>query len=104
MIGNEFEGLDAECLALCGRRVTIPMRAVVDSLKAGIVATYGDVYHTTLATAEKDIGMVADPDKRKRDSAMGNLITDAMREIGRERRPVAGDIGQPARAAATGER
>ncbi|HEY5995412.1 MAG TPA: metallophosphoesterase, partial [Candidatus Deferrimicrobiaceae bacterium] len=55
------------------------LQEVVDSLKAGIVAKYGDVYHTVLATAEKDIGMVADPDKRKRDSAMGNLITDAMR-------------------------
>jgi 5'-nucleotidase len=56
------------------------LQAVVDSLKAGIVTTYGDVYHTALATAEKDIGMVTDPDKRKRDSGMGNLITDALRD------------------------
>jgi 5'-nucleotidase len=56
------------------------LQEVVDSLKAGIVAQYGDVYREVLATAEKDLGTDSDPAKRKRDTAMGNLITDSMRD------------------------
>lgn len=55
------------------------IQEAVDQLKAGIVTTYGDVYRTVLATAERDLGTGTDPEKDKRDSAMGNLITDAMR-------------------------
>jgi 5'-nucleotidase / UDP-sugar diphosphatase len=53
---------------------------VVDDLKLGIVATYGDVYHTTLARATRDLEMTTNPKQPRRDSAMGNLITDALRE------------------------
>jgi len=53
---------------------------VVDDLKLGIVAWYGDVYHTTLARATRDLEMRTNPKQPKRDSAMGNLITDALRE------------------------
>ncbi len=53
---------------------------VVDDLKLGIVATYGDVYHMTLARATRDLEMTTDPRQPKRDSAMGDLITDALRE------------------------
>jgi tRNA G18 (ribose-2'-O)-methylase SpoU len=38
LFGNEFEGLPSRCLELCDRRVTIPMRAGVDSLNLGVAA------------------------------------------------------------------
>ncbi|MGD1146853.1 MAG: 5'-nucleotidase C-terminal domain-containing protein [Thermoanaerobaculaceae bacterium] len=56
------------------------VQGVVDDLKQGIVATYGDVYKLALATAVRDLEMVTDPDRPERDSAMGDLITDALRE------------------------
>ena len=36
--GNEYDGLDAETLAHCDVRVTLPMRAGVDSLNLGVSA------------------------------------------------------------------
>jgi 5'-nucleotidase / UDP-sugar diphosphatase len=56
-----------------------PIQAVVDSLKPGIVARYGDVYGTVLAEAADDVLKTYDPDRMKRDTGMGNLITDALR-------------------------
>ncbi len=38
LIGNEFEGLRADSLALCDQRVTIPMQPGVDSLNMGVAA------------------------------------------------------------------
>jgi len=38
LIGNEFEGLHADCLALCDRQITIPMQPGVDSLNMGVAA------------------------------------------------------------------
>ncbi len=38
LIGNEWEGLAAECLALCHARATIAMRPGVDSLNLGVAA------------------------------------------------------------------
>jgi tRNA G18 (ribose-2'-O)-methylase SpoU len=38
LLGSEFEGLDADSLALCDRRVTIPMRPGTDSLNLGVAA------------------------------------------------------------------
>lgn len=55
------------------------VQATVDALKAGIVAFYGDIYHQPLANALRDITMDWDPDKAKRDTPLGNLITDAYR-------------------------
>jgi 5'-nucleotidase len=62
---------------------TIPgapeIQGVVDQLKAGIVQQYGDVYHTKVAYAVRDIKTVPDKYSNWRDSGMGNLITDALR-------------------------
>jgi 5'-nucleotidase / UDP-sugar diphosphatase len=55
------------------------VQAVVDALKAGIVEKYGDVYHTRVARASRDVGMSVDPDEPARDIPMGNLITDSYR-------------------------
>lgn len=52
---------------------------VVDDLKQGIVATYGDVYKLKLATAVDDLETTTNPKQPRRDSAMGDLITDALR-------------------------
>ena len=55
------------------------VQAAVDTLKAGVVALYGDLYHQPLANALRDITMDWDPDKAKRDTPLGNLIADAYR-------------------------
>jgi 5'-nucleotidase/UDP-sugar diphosphatase len=55
------------------------VQAAVDALKIGIVARYGDIYHTPLARAERDITMEWNPHNAKRDTALGNLFTDAYR-------------------------
>jgi 5'-nucleotidase len=55
------------------------VQAVVDQLKAGIVAQYGDVYQTKLAYAFWDIKTTYNPAYAQRDSGMGNLITDSLR-------------------------
>jgi len=51
----------------------------VDDLKQGIIATYGDVYRLKLATAVDDLETTANQKQCRRDSAMGDLITDALR-------------------------
>ena len=55
------------------------VQAVVDELKRGIVDTYGDVYELRLATAVCDLETATEPNRPERDSAMGDLITDALR-------------------------
>ncbi len=52
----------------------------VEAVKAMVVEAYGDVYWTSLATAAHDIPDFYDPARRERDTAMGNLITDALRD------------------------
>jgi 5'-nucleotidase len=54
-------------------------QATVDALKAEIVRRYGDVYRTRVAVAEEDLAKTFDASTRKRDTAMGNLISDALR-------------------------
>ncbi len=56
-----------------------PLQDVVDYLKLGIVAKYGDIYHTQIAWATDTIPNAYDPSHPKRDTAMGDLVTDAYR-------------------------
>ncbi|HEY3359104.1 MAG TPA: bifunctional UDP-sugar hydrolase/5'-nucleotidase [Polyangia bacterium] len=56
-----------------------PIRAAVDQVKALVVQQFGDVYHTKLAQALIDIPMTYNKSFAARDTAMGNLITDALR-------------------------
>jgi 5''-nucleotidase/2'',3''-cyclic phosphodiesterase and related esterases len=62
---------------------TIPkapaIQAVIDQLKFGIVAKYGDVYHTVVATAKKDITDTVQHLVPFRDVPVANLVTDAFR-------------------------
>jgi 5'-nucleotidase len=56
------------------------VQGVVDDLKLGIMAQYDDVYGTVLARATRDLEVGTNPKQPRRDSPMGNLITDALRE------------------------
>jgi 5'-nucleotidase len=53
--------------------------AQVEGAKAGIVAKYGDVYQHVVGYAAWPVPKRYDPDRSVRDTAMGNLITDALR-------------------------
>jgi 5'-nucleotidase / UDP-sugar diphosphatase len=64
---------------------------VVEQLKAGVVARYGDVYHTPIAYAAWDLSKASDPAKPWRDTAMGNLVTDALRRKGDTQIAIAAD-------------
>jgi 5'-nucleotidase/UDP-sugar diphosphatase len=48
-------------------------------LEAQMVAQYGDVFHTALATASAPFPRTWDPAHRRRDTATGNLLTDIYR-------------------------
>jgi 5'-nucleotidase len=53
------------------------IQAVIENLKAGIVAQYGDLYHTELGRATHDLNKRFDPASPLRDTPIGNLVTDA---------------------------
>jgi len=55
------------------------LQPLVEQLKLGIVAQYGDVYHTVFGHAPWDLSKEFDPKSPLRDTPMGNLITDALR-------------------------
>jgi 2',3'-cyclic-nucleotide 2'-phosphodiesterase (5'-nucleotidase family) len=69
--------------ALLGADAATPprasVRATVETLKAGIVLRYGDVYHRALAWAEDDIALDGSRSPAGRDTALGNLLADAYR-------------------------
>lgn len=56
-----------------------PVQAQIDALTAGVVARFGDIYHEVLAWAEWPIPNRWDDRHAKRDTATGNLLTDAYR-------------------------
>jgi 5'-nucleotidase / UDP-sugar diphosphatase len=68
-----------------GRDVTgIPdIQAAVDQLKQAVVAVYGDVYRRPVGFATHVIDHIADAASRRRDTPMGNLVTDAYRREGK---------------------
>ena len=55
------------------------IKAVVDQLKAGITAQYGNVYHTIDGLALKDLNADNELNSLLKDTPMGNLITDSYR-------------------------
>lgn len=62
---------------------TIPgvpeIQAQIEQLKLGVVQQFGDVYHTKVAYALRDVKYEPDGWSNWLDSGMGNLITDAQR-------------------------
>jgi len=59
---------------------SITLAPTVRQLNAGIVAQFGDVYHTPIGYALWDIGATTDPTKPNRDTPLGNLIADSYRQ------------------------
>lgn len=61
------------------------VKAVVDGIEAQITALHGDMFHTPVAFAPRDLSQKFDPDRPRRDTAIGDLVTDALRhETGAE--------------------
>jgi 5'-nucleotidase/UDP-sugar diphosphatase len=78
--GDQVNLVDYTLLSADADMPSLPeVQEAVDTLKAGIVARYGDVYHQPLAWADQDITSNWDPRKAKRDTELGNLLTDAYR-------------------------
>jgi 5'-nucleotidase/UDP-sugar diphosphatase len=78
--GDQVSLVDYSLLGADADTPSLPAaQAAVDTLKAGIVARYGDVYHQPLGWADQDITSNWDPRKGKRDTPLGNLLTDAYR-------------------------
>lgn len=78
--GGEVSLVDYSLLSADADTPSSPVvQEAVDTLKAGIIARYGDVYHQPLAWAEQDITIDWALHNAKRDTALGNLLTDAYR-------------------------
>jgi len=78
--GDQVSLVDYSLLSVDAEAPSLPTaQAAVDTLKAGIVERYGDVYHQPLAWAGQNITKNWDPRKAKRDTPLGNLLTDAYR-------------------------
>jgi 5'-nucleotidase len=78
--GGAVSLLDYSLLSADADTPSLPaVQATVDGLKAGIIAKYGDVYHQPLAWADQDITLEWNPHNAKRDTPLGNLLTDAYR-------------------------
>ncbi len=78
--GNAATFVDYQLLGADATTPALPaVQATVDALKADLVAKYGDIYHQVLAQAEEDITLQWNDHSAKRDTALGNLMTDAYR-------------------------
>ncbi|MBK7254486.1 MAG: 5'-nucleotidase C-terminal domain-containing protein [Ignavibacteria bacterium] len=55
------------------------IKAVIDELKLGIKAQFGDVYHTIDGFALLDMNADNQPSSKIKDTPMGNLVTDSYR-------------------------
>jgi 2',3'-cyclic-nucleotide 2'-phosphodiesterase (5'-nucleotidase family) len=78
--GGQVSLVDYALLSADAHTPSLPaVQAAVDTLKAGIMARYGDVYHLPLAWADQDITLDWSLHNAKRDTPLGNLLTDAYR-------------------------
>ena len=78
--GSAVTLADYELIDVNRRTPELPqVAAVVRQLEAGIVQRHGDVYHTALAWALGTIPVTANPARPERDTAIGDLWTDAYR-------------------------
>ena len=76
--------LDYRIIPVDRRVPAVPdVQAVVNGLKDGIVQIYGDVYHKVGGIALCDMEVLYDESSQIRDTPMGNLVTDALREKGK---------------------
>ncbi len=78
--GYQVNFVDYTLLSADANTPSLPaLRAAIDVLEDELVADYGDIYHQPLAEAGQDITAQWDPLKAKRDTPLGNLLTDAYR-------------------------
>ena len=81
--GTHVTFVDYTMIPVDARVPAVPeIQAVVNSLKAGIVQFYGDVYRKPVGVALCDLAVEYDPASQIRDTPMGNLVTDALRRKG----------------------
>lgn len=82
--GGVVSFLDYTMMPVDGNVPAVPeIQAIVDGLKPAIVKSYGDVYHKVVGFARCDQEKVFDGLSQIRDTPMGDLVTDALRERGR---------------------
>ncbi|HUL45184.1 MAG TPA: 5'-nucleotidase C-terminal domain-containing protein [Bacteroidota bacterium] len=58
------------------------IQGVIDYLKEGITAQFGDLYHTVVGRAAHDLEKRFDTTTQLRDTPLGNLVADAFRREG----------------------
>lgn len=81
--GSDVQLLDYALLGVDDATPPLPpVQAPVELLRLGIVARHGDVYHSPLGVAEETFPRRPDPLDSRRDTALGNLFTDAYRAVG----------------------
>jgi 5'-nucleotidase len=82
--GGNVKFLDYRIIPVDRRVPAVPqVQAIVNDLKPGIVQTYGDVYHKIVGFAPCDLELLYDESSQIRDTPMGDLVTDAMRQKGK---------------------
>ena len=81
--GSNVRFLDYTMIPVDARIPAVPeIQAVVNTLKAGIVQRYGDVYHKPVGVALCTMDIEYDAASQIRDTPMGDLVTDALRKKG----------------------
>lgn len=79
--GDSVSVVDYQLIGADAETTPLPwVQESINNLESGIVARSGDVFHLRLAWAAQDIGTTLDPARAKRDTPLGNLMTDAYRE------------------------
>jgi 5'-nucleotidase / UDP-sugar diphosphatase len=81
--GGKVTMIDYRIIPVDKRVPAVPeIQAVINSLKPGIEAQFGNVYHKVVGYAACDQELLYDESSQIRDTPMGDLVTDAMREKG----------------------
>jgi hypothetical protein len=81
--GGKVKFLDYRIIPVDRNVPAVPeVQAQINTLKAGIVQTYGDIYHKVVGVAPCDLDMYYDTSSQIRDTPLGNLVTDALRRKG----------------------
>jgi 5'-nucleotidase/UDP-sugar diphosphatase len=82
--GGNVKFLDYRIIPVDRRVPAVPqVQAIVNGLKPGIEQVYGDVYHKIVGVAPCDLELFYDESSQIRDTPMGDLVTDAIRQKGK---------------------
>ncbi|HTY59199.1 MAG TPA: 5'-nucleotidase C-terminal domain-containing protein [Bacteroidota bacterium] len=82
--GKKITLVDYRIIPVDRRVPAVPeIQAVVNGLKPDIEAQFGNVYHNVVGFAACDQELLYDESSQIRDTPMGDLVTDAMREKGK---------------------